>query len=223
MITVMGATGHTGKKIADALLLQAGERIRALGRSASKLAELERAGAEVRTGDVADAAFLTQAFGGAEAVYTLLPTDRHARDYRAAQDRQGEAIVRAIRRSGVRYVVALSSLGADLHEGTGVIAGLRARRSASSARRSSASPWTASRRMSRTPGMRFVVRGPDGGERPVTVRGLSDDHATLDFNHPLAGERLSFSVEVVEVQAMEEESGPEAGRPAAPGLRRESR
>ncbi len=50
------------------------------------------------------------------------------------------------------------------------------------------------------PGMQLIVRGPDGGERPVTVRGLSDDHATVDFNHPLAGEELSFSVQVVEVQ-----------------------
>lgn len=37
---------------------------------------------------------------------------------------QGEAIVKALRESGVRYVVVLSSLGADLSEGTGLIAGL---------------------------------------------------------------------------------------------------
>jgi peptidylprolyl isomerase len=54
------------------------------------------------------------------------------------------------------------------------------------------------------PGMRLLVRDPDGGELPVTVRGLSDDHATLDFNHPLAGEQLSFSVQVVEVQVTED-------------------
>jgi uncharacterized protein YbjT (DUF2867 family) len=122
MITVMGATGHTGKKITEALL-KAGERVRALSRSESKLAELTLAGAEVLTGYVSEAAFLTKAFRGADAVYTLLPTDRRAPDYRAEQDRQGEAIVKAIRNSGVRYVVALSSLGADLSAGTGLIAG----------------------------------------------------------------------------------------------------
>jgi uncharacterized protein YbjT (DUF2867 family) len=125
MITVMGATGHTGKKIAEALL-SAGQQVRALGRSARKLAELERAGAEVLTGDAADAAFLTRAFRSADAVYTLLPTDRQSPDYPARQQQEGEAIVQAIRQSGVRYVVALSSLGADLSEGTGVIAGLHA-------------------------------------------------------------------------------------------------
>lgn len=125
MITVMGATGNTGKKITEKLL-KVGENIRALGRSENKLAELKNAGAEVLIGDTNDAAFLTKAFRGADAVYTLLPTDPSAPDYRAGQDRQGEAIVNAIRESGVRYVVALSSLGADLSEGTGVIAGLHA-------------------------------------------------------------------------------------------------
>ena len=57
MITVMGATGNTGKKITEALL-KAGEKVRALGRSESKLAELKRAGAEVVTRDTNDAAFL---------------------------------------------------------------------------------------------------------------------------------------------------------------------
>ena len=54
------------------------------------------------------------------------PTDPSSPDYRAAQDRQGEAIVEAIRNSGVKYVVALSSLGGDLSKGTGVIEGLHA-------------------------------------------------------------------------------------------------
>ena len=125
MITVMGATGHTGKKISEALL-KAGEKVRALGRSESKLAELKNAGAEVLSGDTNDASFLTKAFRGADAVYTLLPTDRSVPDYRAEQDRQGEVIVKAIRESGVPYVVALSSVGAELSEGTGVIEGLHA-------------------------------------------------------------------------------------------------
>jgi uncharacterized protein YbjT (DUF2867 family) len=124
-IAVMGATGNTGRKITETLL-RAGENVRALGRSKSKLAKLKRAGAEVLVGDTNDAAFLIKAFSGADAVYTLLPTDPRAADYRAEQDQQGEAIVKAIRASGVRYVVALSSVGADLSKAHGVIAGLHA-------------------------------------------------------------------------------------------------
>jgi uncharacterized protein YbjT (DUF2867 family) len=125
MITVMGATGNTGKKITEALL-KAGDKVRALGRSESKLAELKGAGAEVLGGDTNNAAFLAKAFRGADAVYTLLPTDPRAADYRAEQDRQGEAIVKAIRESGVRYVIALSSMGADSSKAHGVLAGLHA-------------------------------------------------------------------------------------------------
>jgi len=55
-IAVMGATGNTGRKITEALL-RAGEKVRALGRSESKLAALKRAGAEVLVGDTNDAAF----------------------------------------------------------------------------------------------------------------------------------------------------------------------
>jgi uncharacterized protein YbjT (DUF2867 family) len=125
MITVMGATGNTGRKITLGLL-SAGQQVRALGRSEHKLAELTEAGAEAFVGDTSDPAFLANAFRDASAVYTLLPTDQRAPDYAARQREEGEAIVHAIRESGVRYVVALSCLGTDVDGPTGVIAGLRA-------------------------------------------------------------------------------------------------
>jgi uncharacterized protein YbjT (DUF2867 family) len=125
MISVMGATGHIGGRIVE-VLLESGEKIRALGRSAEKLASVAARGATVLTGDAGDAAFLTKAFRGADAAFTLLPPDAHAYDYRRQQDTQGEAIVTAIRDSGLRHVVFLSSVGADREEGTGPIAGLHA-------------------------------------------------------------------------------------------------
>ncbi|MHB8763542.1 MAG: FKBP-type peptidyl-prolyl cis-trans isomerase [Deferrisomatales bacterium] len=50
-----------------------------------------------------------------------------------------------------------------------------------------------------TPGMGFEARGPHG---PVLfrVKEASDETVTADFNHPLAGERLHFKVQVVEVR-----------------------
>ncbi|WP_242443029.1 NAD(P)H-binding protein [Pseudomonas sp. LFM046] len=123
MITVMGATGHTGKRIVEELL-NTGERVRALGRSAERLEALEKAGAEVRVGEPHDAAYLTEAFRGADAVYTLLPYDPSVADYMAQQAAVGEAIVRAVRASGVRRVVAISSVGADLASGNGPIASM---------------------------------------------------------------------------------------------------
>jgi uncharacterized protein YbjT (DUF2867 family) len=123
VIAVMGASGNTGMRISEQLL-QEGEKLRVLGRSAGKLAGFESRGAEVLAGYAADAAYLTSAFHGAEAVYTLLPPDPQSHDLRNKWDQEGAAIVRAIRDSGVRFVVFLSSVGADLLDGTGPIAGL---------------------------------------------------------------------------------------------------
>ncbi len=54
-------------------------------------------------------------------------------------------------------------------------------------------------------GMQFLAQTP-WGEQPVTVMAVADDSVQLDGNHPLAGETLNFSVEVVDVrQASEEE------------------
>ena len=125
MITVMGASGNTGGKIATALLAQ-GVDVRALGRVENKLLGLSDAGAEVRLGDVADANFLTQAFDGVDGIYTLLPTDQRSSDYRDRQDQEGGAIAEAITRSGVSHVVALSCVGADQAERMGMIDGLHA-------------------------------------------------------------------------------------------------
>ncbi len=125
MIAVMGATGNTGKRVAE-ILLGRGERVRVIGREAKKLQPLVKKGAEAAVGDATDAPFLARAFAGADAAYTLLPPDLGAADLRAFQDRVGGATARALRKSGVRHVVFLSSQGADLAEGTGPIAGLHA-------------------------------------------------------------------------------------------------
>jgi FKBP-type peptidyl-prolyl cis-trans isomerase SlyD len=49
------------------------------------------------------------------------------------------------------------------------------------------------------PGMGFEAQGPHG---PVSfrIRELRDDEIVADFNHPLAGQRLHFAVEVAEVR-----------------------
>jgi uncharacterized protein YbjT (DUF2867 family) len=123
MITIMGATGNTGRVVADTLL-GAGKQIRVLGRSSNRLQPLVARGAEAMEGDVTDAAFLTRAFQGSDAAYTLIPPNLAAADYRAFQTRVGEAITEAARKSGIKNVVLLSSVGAEHPKGTGPIVGL---------------------------------------------------------------------------------------------------
>ena len=40
----------------------------------------------------------------------------------------------------------------------------------------------------------------DGTELPGLVREVQGESVTIDFNHPLAGQRLTFEVDIIEVQ-----------------------
>lgn len=123
MYVLMGANGNITSQAARALLQQ-GRRVRVIGRSAASLEPLRQLGAELAIGDAQDANFLTPAFEGATAVYTMIPPHYGAPDMRAAQTEIGSAIAAAIARSGVKRIVNLSSVGADLPAGTGPIVGL---------------------------------------------------------------------------------------------------
>jgi uncharacterized protein YbjT (DUF2867 family) len=123
LYAIMGATGNVGGKIAD-ILLKNREKVRALSRSMDKLIPLKDRGAEAHAGDAADPVFLTRAFNGADAVFVLIPPNMKALDFRAYQNKFGDSIAQAIRSSGVKYVVNLSSIGAELSDGNGPIKGL---------------------------------------------------------------------------------------------------
>ncbi len=49
-------------------------------------------------------------------------------------------------------------------------------------------------------GMEFQAQGQDGQVQYVVVREVEDDGITIDANHALAGQTLSFDVAVVEVR-----------------------
>ncbi len=123
MYVITGATGHTGRIIAETLL-KAGKKVRVLGRDAAKLKDLTDKGAEAAIGNVEDAAFLAKAFSGATAAYILIPPNLQAPDILAYQAKIGEAQVKALREAGVKYAVHLSSIGAHTPVGSGPVAGL---------------------------------------------------------------------------------------------------
>jgi FKBP-type peptidyl-prolyl cis-trans isomerase SlyD len=50
------------------------------------------------------------------------------------------------------------------------------------------------------PGMQLVVEDEDGAEVPVWVLSVDARRVVLDMNHPLAGERLHFDVEVIDIR-----------------------
>jgi len=123
MYVVTGATGHTGNVVAKALLGR-GEKVRVIGRTAERLKAFGAEGAEPFAADLTDAAGLTKAFAGAKAVYVMLPPNLASYDYRSFQNRVTDAIVAALRSTGVTHAVTLSSIGADKTDKTGPVEGL---------------------------------------------------------------------------------------------------
>ena len=120
---ITGATGNTGSIVANHLLTR-GEKVRAIGRDVNRLQPLVELGAEPFAADLTDAAGLTEAFSGSEAVYAMIPPALTSKDYRAYQDWVVEAIATAVETSGVKFVVSLSSIGADKPDNTGPVVGL---------------------------------------------------------------------------------------------------
>jgi len=119
MYVILGASGNTGSIIAD-FLLSKGRNVRVVGRDAERLQRFVRKGAEAFTADMIDAAALTKAFSSAHAAYLVLPPITSRED----QERQSDAIAKAVKDSGLRYAMYLSSYGAHVPQGTGPVTGL---------------------------------------------------------------------------------------------------
>lgn len=123
MIVVTAATGNIGKELVEGLLAKK-QKVLALARDEKKLAPLAQKGAETRRVDLTDANAVGQAFKGAEAVFLLIPPRYNAPDFRSYANEVSRVYVESVRNAGVKHVVNLSSFGAHLPEGTGVIKGL---------------------------------------------------------------------------------------------------
>jgi uncharacterized protein YbjT (DUF2867 family) len=123
MIVVTGASGRTGKRVAEVLLAK-GKSVRVIGRDATRLAPLVALGAEAAVGAIDDVSQLTTFFDGAEAAYLVLPEDLLQPDLRAHQELISNCYAAAITNVRVPFAVNLSSIGGQHSKGTGPIVGL---------------------------------------------------------------------------------------------------
>lgn len=121
-IIVTGSLGHISKPLAQELITK-GHEVTIVSRSAGNQEAITELGAKAAIGSVEDAAFLTQAFAGADAVYAMTPPNFAVAGMIAYYRNTAGAYAEAVQNTGVKRVVYLSSYGADLDKGTGIIVG----------------------------------------------------------------------------------------------------
>ena len=105
-ILVTGATGNVGSKVVEQLSA-AGIPVRAAVQSTSKAARIKEAGAEPVEFDFTRPETLAAAFDGVEKVFLLTPFVPNMAEL-------GVRAVNAAKKAGVKYIVRMSALGANL-------------------------------------------------------------------------------------------------------------
>ncbi|RYZ26029.1 MAG: NAD-dependent epimerase/dehydratase family protein [Chitinophagaceae bacterium] len=118
-----GGAGNISKPLAEQLL-KAGHHVTVIGRNPEHLKPLTDQGAKAAIGSVEDVSFLTEAFKGADAVYTMVPPIFEVDDWKSYIGQIGKNYADAIKAAGVKYVVNLSSVGAHMEDGAGPVTGL---------------------------------------------------------------------------------------------------
>jgi uncharacterized protein YbjT (DUF2867 family) len=122
-IVLTGSLGHISKPLAEELIAK-GHVVTIISSQAGKQKDIEASGARAAIGSIDDAAFLTSIFTGADVVYLMEPPinffDQHLDMERYWTD-IAHNYVKAVRQSGVKRVIHLSSIGAHTREGNGML------------------------------------------------------------------------------------------------------
>jgi uncharacterized protein YbjT (DUF2867 family) len=121
-VTITGSLGSISKPLTMGLLKK-GHEVTIVSSKMDKKKDIEALGAIAAIGSVENADFLASAFAGADAVYCMVPPNFTELDQESYYKRIGTSYAQAIRRSGVKRAVHLSSWGAHLDHGTGIIVG----------------------------------------------------------------------------------------------------
>ena len=124
-ITISGSLGHISKPLVEELV-QKGHQITVITSSAEKQSAIEALGATAAVGSLENVDFITQAFAGADAVYCMVPPQNYFDqnlDLLGVYLRIGKNYVQAIKQTGVKRVVNLSTIGGHLDKGNGILLG----------------------------------------------------------------------------------------------------
>ncbi|MDB5272276.1 MAG: hypothetical protein JWO58_643 [Chitinophagaceae bacterium] len=120
---IIGSLGNISKPLTQKLVA-AGHEVTVITSKSTNKAAIEALGATAAIGSVNDESFLAITFSGADAVYTMVPPNFGASDWKGFIAETGHIYAKAIKASGVKHVVNLSSIGAHMPTGCGPVSGL---------------------------------------------------------------------------------------------------
>jgi uncharacterized protein YbjT (DUF2867 family) len=112
MYVILGATGHVGSAVANALLEQ-GQQVSVIMRDSGKGNPWKQRGAKVAVADVHDVAALRAVFRQGRRAFLLNPPADPSTDTNAEEQKTVRCILAALEGSGLEKVVAESTYGAQ--------------------------------------------------------------------------------------------------------------
>ena len=122
-IVITGSLGHIGKPLAQALV-EKGHSVTVVSSKAEKQNDIEAMGAAAAIGSIEDTAFLKTVFLNQDAVFCMVPpADNNEPDRRIYYSRIASNYAEAIKYANLKRVIHLSTFGADLDKGTGILLG----------------------------------------------------------------------------------------------------
>lgn len=124
-IIVTGSLGNISKPLTKELISK-GHSVTVISSSNERQPEIEALGAKAAIGSMENVDFLTETFRGADIVYAMEALNAgvffdHTIDFIEANTQIGRNYKEAFERSGVKKIIHLSSIGAHMSEGNGIL------------------------------------------------------------------------------------------------------
>lgn len=122
-IVITGSLGHISKPLATDLMAK-GHSVTIISSKAEKQADIAALGATPAIGAIQDIEFLRNTFNGADAVYLMEPPVNYFEqnpDPNSSWLYIANRYVQAVKNSGVKNLIHLSSIGAHTTEGVGML------------------------------------------------------------------------------------------------------
>lgn len=125
-IVITGSLGNISKPLTEQLLKK-GHTVTVISSNAERKKDIESLGAKAAIGKMQDVSFLTDVFKDADILYLMESLGHnfffdHNLDVRKAIYEIGSNYKEAVMKSGVKNVIHLSSIGAHMKEGNGMLA-----------------------------------------------------------------------------------------------------